>query len=224
MNIISNLFAQSPFRPLQGHIDKVHQCVSQLSAFFDAIYAENWSEVEAKQVIISELENDADNLKKEIRLRLPEGIFLPVARVDLLALVSDQDKLANKAKDIAGLMTGRRMTIPQSMQTIVTTYLDRSIDASAQAHKAVHELDELVETGFRGREADLVESMISELDSIENDTDDLQREVRSELFAIESELPPVDVVFLYKIIDLIGDISDKAEKVGSDLELMLARK
>lgn len=224
MSLISNLFAASPFRPMQDHIEKVHECVESLRSFLQAVYKKDWDQVDALQQKISQLENDADDLKKEIRLKLPEGIFLPVARTDLLGLVNAQDKLANKAKDIAGLMTGRRMEIPEALQASFAAYLDRCIDASAQAHKAIHELDELVETGFRGREAKLVEGMISELDAIENDTDDLQRKLRRELFDIEASLPAVNVVFLYKIIDWIGDLGDRAERVGSELELMLARK
>ncbi|WP_144392017.1 TIGR00153 family protein [Pleionea sediminis] len=224
MSLISDLFAASPFRPMQDHIDKVHECVSELKPFLAAVYAKDWTKVEEIQQKISDLENEADDLKKEIRLKLRDGIFLPVARTDLLGLVTAQDKLANKAKDIAGLMTGRKMEIPEQLQGSFKKYLERCIDASQQAHKAIHELDELVETGFRGREASLVADMISELDVIENDTDTLQRQVRRELFVLEADLPPVNVIFLYKIIDWIGDLGDRAERVGSDLELMLARK
>ncbi|NVJ49318.1 MAG: TIGR00153 family protein [Gammaproteobacteria bacterium] len=224
MSLISDLFAASPFRPMQDHISKVHECVSELKPFLEAVYRKDWAQVDSLQQKISRFENEADDLKKEIRLKLPGGIFLPVARTDLLGLVTAQDKLANRAKDIAGLMTGRQMEVPEVLQPSFMAYLERCIDASEQAHKAIHELDELVETGFRGREANLVEEMISKLDEIENDTDVLQRKLRKELFAIEADLPAVNVIFLYKVIDWIGDLGDRAERVGSDLELMLARK
>jgi hypothetical protein len=51
----------------------------------------------------------------------------------------------------------------------------------------------------------------------------LQIQVRRQLFAIELELNPIDVMFLYKIIEWVGDLADLAERVGSRLELMLAR-
>ncbi|MCO7225654.1 TIGR00153 family protein [Pleionea sp. CnH1-48] len=223
MNIISELFAASPFRPMQEHISKVHECVSKLQPFMEAVIEQQWSTVAELQLEIAHLENDADDLKKAIRLQLPDGLFLPVARTDLLALLTAQDKIANKAKDIAGLMTGRQMKIPSEVQEYFKAYTQRCIDASAQADKAIHELDELVETGFRGREVTLVENMVSELDAIENDTDQMQIKLRQQLFQLEAELPPVDVIFLYKIIDWLGDLADRAEKVGSHLELMLAR-
>ena len=95
--------------------------------------------------------------------------------------------------------------------------------AKQQASKAINELDELLETGFKGREVTLVEKMLVELDAIEQDTDDMQIKIRRQLRAIENELNPVDVMFLYKIIEWVGELADIAERVGSRLELMLAR-
>ena len=65
--------------------------------------------------------------------------------------------------------------------------------------------------------------MIAKLDALENHTDELEVGVRAELFRIESELPPVNVMFLYKVIDWIGELGDLAQRVGSRLELMMAR-
>ncbi|MCY1544656.1 hypothetical protein D9M68_805550 [compost metagenome] len=169
------------------------------------------------------MEGEADKLKKSVRLHLPKSLFLPVPRSDLLELLSVQDKVANRAKDIAGLMLGREMAIPQGLQPLMRAFVLRTVDASAQALKAMNELDELLETGFGGREAALVESMVEELESIEQDTDRMQVEVRRALFKLEKELPPVDVMFLYKIIEWIGDVADRAERVGNRLEQLLAR-
>lgn len=52
---------------------------------------------------ISHLEKEADVLKREIRLKLPRGLFMPVDRSDMLELLTQQDKLANLAKDIAAV-------------------------------------------------------------------------------------------------------------------------
>ena len=101
--------------------------------------------------------------------------------------------------------------------------MQRSIDASEQACVAINEFDELVETGFSGREVKLVESMIEKLDEIESDNDRIQVQVRAEMFKLEKELPPIDVIFMYKIIDWIGELADRAQRVGSRMELMLAR-
>ena len=115
------------------------------------------------------------------------------------------------------------MDIPLEIQTDFIAYLRRCVDATHQASKAINELDELLETGFRGREVTLVEKMLVELDAIEQDTDDMQISLRRKLRQIEASLNPIDVMFLYKIIEWVGELADIAERVGSRLELMLAR-
>ena len=77
-----------------------------------------------------------------------------------------QDQVANKAKDIAGIMVGRKRTFPEKMGDLFIEYLRRCVDAVEQANTTVNELDELVETGFRGSEVELVKSMLKKLDKI----------------------------------------------------------
>ncbi len=220
---ISSLFGSSPVKPLQSHMNSVQICVAELIPFIDAVLKQDWDDALKIQLKISELEHEADTLKRDLRLNLPNSLFMPVSRRDLLEVLTMQDNIANKAKDIAGLITGRKMNIPSSLGSQFKAYISRSIDASAQASKAINELDELVETGFKGREVKLVEKMIKKLDKIEGDTDKIQVKIRAEIFKRETELPPIEVMFLYKIIEWIGDLADIAQRVGSRLELMLAR-
>lgn len=222
-NPFLQLFGRSPIRPLQEHIDKVHACANKLVPFFEAVLAKDWDKAATIQRAITEMENEADILKRELRLNLPKGLFLPVPRTDLLDMLRSQDRIANKAKDIAGLILGRKMSIPDKLSDTFQKYLHRSLAATAQAHRAIHELDTLLETGFSGHEVTIVEEMIQELDDIEHDTDEMEIQIRKQLFTLEKELPPVDVMFLYSIIDWIGDLADRAQKVGGQLQLLIAR-
>jgi len=223
MNPILDLFAESPMKPMQTHMQKVEECVGLLPQFLDAVFAHDWDEMMRIQKMTRSKENEADELKKALRLNLPKGLFMPVSRIDLLNLLASQDKIANKAKDVAGLVTGRRMKFPKSVQPALKAYLARSIDAASQAGKAIRQLDELLESGFKGKEVNIAAEMITELDQIENDVDVLQIKMRRQLFALEEDLPAVDVIFFYKVIDWIGDLADLSQQVGSRLELLLAR-
>ena len=220
---ISGLFGSSPIRPLQQHMASVQECVNELLPYINAVLAKNWQEAAKHQASISELEREADRLKRELRLRMPNSLFMPVSRRDLLELLTMQDKVANKSKDIAGLILGRKMEFPGVLGPQIRNFVEKSIEASAQAQTAINELDELVETGFRGTEVKLVSSMIQKLDDLEHETDRIQIQIRSELVQLESKLPPIDVMFMYKVIDAIGDLGDRAQQVGSRLELLLAR-
>ena len=115
------------------------------------------------------------------------------------------------------------MQLPSAIADDYMVFVRRCVDACAQARRAIDELDELIETGFGDTEIDLIESMLKELDIIERDTDAIQIRIRAALFAIEKDLPPVDVMFYYRAIDWTGELADRAQRVGSRLQLMLAR-
>lgn len=223
-NTIIGVFAKSPIKPLEKHIRLVAKCSKQLIPFFNACTSLDWDEATKIRKQISTYEKDADALKRKLRLELPGGLFMPVERTDILELLSEQDKIANKSKDIAGRVLGRKIVIPESLQSSFILYLDRNLDAIQKAAEAINELDDLLETGFRGIEVELVEKMINQLDAIENDTDTMQIKIRQDLLEIENGLNPVDVIFLYQIIDWVGELADIAERVGARLEIMLARK
>jgi predicted phosphate transport protein (TIGR00153 family) len=222
-NPILNLFGRSPVTPLQKHMAKVFECVRVLEPFFEAVIAGDDNRMRELQEKIARLENEADDLKHDLRLHLPRTLFLPVERRDLLEVLTMQDNIANRAKDLAGLVRGRKMVIPDAIGSHFLQFVRRSIDACAQAEKTVNELDELVETGFSGSEVDTVQNLINELDRLEKETDQIQVKIRALLFDIERDLPPVDVMFLYRLIDWTGDIGDFSQRVGSRLQLLLAK-
>ena len=222
-SFIAGIFGRSPVRPLQQHMARVVECVKELPPFMEAAQAGDWARAQAQHLRIADLEHQADRLKKEIRLQLPSTLFMPVARADLLEMLTMQDRIANKTKDISGLMLGRRMRAPAGLGPEMLAFVRRNVDATVQADRSVEELDELFETGFRGAEVELVKKMLAELDAIESDTDRMQAELRAKLFAIEKDLAPVDAVFQYRVLEEIGDLGDLAQRVGSRLQLLLAR-
>ncbi|WP_370979589.1 TIGR00153 family protein [Agaribacterium sp. ZY112] len=223
INTISDLFGRSPIKPIQQHMASSVAAAALLPDYFKAGRAGDWEQAKSVYDEITKLEHKADELKVEIRLHLPKSLFLPVPRQDLLELLTVQDKVANTARDIAGLMLGRKMCFPETLQDAVDAYVASAVATANAALKAVNELDELLEFGFKGKELGIVESLVSELNAQEHIADEHERSLRSALFAVETELPPVEVMFLYRVIEQIGALADRAERVGSRLLLLVAR-
>ena len=221
-NVLANIFGASPVMPLEKHIEVAFRCAKKLRPFFAAAVNGDWETAVAIRDEIEELEHKADDMKKEIRLHLPKSLFMPVPREDLLELLLVQDMIANRTKDVSGLVLGRQLRIPEPISQQFLEFVDRNIDAAKQARKSVRELDELFTAGFKGAEVNLVQGLIEELDRIETDTDDKQAELRGALYQIEDTLKPVDAVFMYQVIELTGEIADMAERVGRRLELLLS--
>jgi len=221
-NYISKIFGTSPVMPIQDHVSTCYKAARELIKLFEFAVQGEWGQASATRDTIIRLENEADELKKQIRSQLPKSLFMPVPRGDILDLLLVQDRIANRARDVSGLVVGRQMMIPESIQQDFIAFVSRNVDAAKTARKSIRELDELFETGFRGAEADLVIALVEELDEIENDTDAMQANLRQKLFALEKDLPPVDVIFLYRVIELVGEIGDMAERIGRRLELLLS--
>lgn len=219
----SRLFAPSPFADLQKHINQTYIAVELLEPFLKAVLAEDWKEADRLQQQIYGLEGQADNLKRATRLNLPNSLFMPVARSDILELISQQDRIANKAKDIAGLMLGRKMQIPADLTEAMQGFLCTAIETVKQAKSSILKLDKIIGAGFGRQTQGLLEEMLSKLDDLEQKNDEQEVEIRAILFGLEQGMPPVDAVFLYKIIDWIGELADRAQKVGSRLQIMLVR-
>jgi predicted phosphate transport protein (TIGR00153 family) len=222
-NPISALFGRSPFKPMQQHMGVVYECVGLVPPLFDALMAGDQKALAETQEAIFAKEQEADKIKQQVRLHLPRSLFLPVDRRDLLDVLTVQDSIADTAQDIAGLLLQREMTVPKDMQADLSQLVRRCVDACGQSNAIIGELDELVETGFRGPEASRVEEMVAELNRIETETDDLAIALARSLFKHEDTMSPVSVMFWYRIIQWISNLADDAEKVGDRLLLLIAR-
>ena len=222
-NPIASLLGSSPFKPLQAHMRIVQECVAEMPALFDALVAGNAEALNEQKDKIFAKEGEADSLKQDLRAHMPKSLFMPVDRRDLLDLLDVQDSVANKIQDIAGLMVTRDMSVPKGMEESLTAFVQAVVTTCSQATKIIEELDELIEMGFRGREASDVEALLDELNTLEDKTDDMGIALVGSLFAQEDDLKPVSVMFWYQMLQWIGDVADNAENVGERMRLLIAR-
>ena len=222
-NPIGALFGRSPIKPIQAHLSKAQACVEALGEFLDAAAAGEWGTASRIQDEIFLAESEADQIRDDIRLHLPNRYLLPVSRSDLLELVASQDSLAAPIKQLTVIILSRQMVFPQQVATQLSGIYESGRNASRLALKAINELDELLETGFSGKEAVRVTTILAELDAIESESDKLQTACYSKIFEIENDVSPTTAMFLYRLTDLLGDLADNSQLIGNRLMLMLAR-
>jgi len=222
-NPIASLFGSSPFKPMQAHMRIVQECVSEVPDLFEALITNNQKSLKVQQERIFAKENEADILVHDLWVHLPKSLFMAVDRRDLLDLLSVQDNIADTAQDIAGLMMERDMSVPDEMAEPLKALVQRCVDACVHAATIIDRLDELIESGFKGREATEVEDLVKELNEIEDQTDKMGMDLVRLLFANEDNMKPVSVMFWYQMIQWIGDLADHSEAVGNQMRLLIAR-
>lgn len=218
---ILDMFGRSPIRLLQHCIKKIYNCVELLPYFFEALITQDWKQASSVHQNIIQFEKEADELKRAFRRRhLPKSLLILVPRGDFPSFLDKQDKIANTAKDIVGIMIGRQMEIPSPLITKFKNFLNHWVKASEQAQEAINELDELLASGFPRKQTDDVDKLIEQLNNTEYQTNKLQTKVRQSLFQIKNTLAPVNVIFLHNIIEQIGFLSNHAQQTGNHLQLL----
>ena len=220
---ITDIIKKSPFGPIQAHMIVSKASVEELINFLQFAIDLNWDEAVQSRKLISELENQADALKAETRGLLTKSIFLAVPREDILDLIKLADDIPNTVKDISGLMIGRQIEIPKQIASSFLLFAKEAAAITDAAAEAVDYIDELFQFSFGGNAAIKMQQLIEKLNSLENKNDHSEITLRAELFAIEKDFPPINIVFLYDIINKIGELSDRAEQVGHRISLIASR-
>lgn len=201
----------------------VSRCADELIPFLDALLEGDRERATRHGDRIFELEHDADRLKNELRSHLPRHLFMPVDRRDLLHLLGAQDSIADRAQDVAALLLLRPVVVPPFLSDALPELVARSVDAVHKAAEAIGEIDDLLESGFRGAEIDRCHEIIGEISGIESETDDLGLRMLGLLFDHEQDMSALRLVFWQRVIQRIGQAADHAENVGDRLRLLIAR-
>ena len=219
---IDKLVGRSPIGPMQEHMRAAVECAEQITPLVAAMTSGDSDAIRECRARIDDLEHRADEIKHQIRSNLPRRLMLAMERRDMLEILDHQDSIADVTQDIAELVDQRQMHLPTALVEPVTALTRRVVAACEQGQRVIDELDELLETGFAGREAARVEGMIEELGRIESETDVLLDTACRALFALEDELG-VATVYWHQILMWIADLADYAERVGNRLRLLIAQ-
>ncbi len=224
MQTLARLFGRSPFSPLQTHMTKVAACVHEIIPLFEALEKKDYLLVETLAEKISRLEHEADLTKNDIRNNLPTGLFLPIARENLLEILSLQDDIADLAEDIAMLLTLRDIQIEPVFAEAFREFLQKNLETFQEAHKIIQELGELLENSFGGSEAEKVKKMVDKVAYKEHESDLLQRKLLRKLFR-ECDTMPFPLFYIWlKVTQEIAGLSDVSESLANRVRMTLEVK
>lgn len=220
---IFDLFAKSPFGPLQEHMNKIMECVRMIPDLFRAIEADDEERIRVITEKVQAAEYEADEIKNQIRSDLPSTIFTPVDRDDLVDILSFQDHISDVAEDVTVLYGMKKLPFPESIREPFWKFLEQVMETVEQYGRISGVLDELMQASFGGAEAGKVLAMISVLSEMEHQADLRQAELLRKLLSLEEELGALNIILWMRVFQCVGDIANGAEKVGNRLRLFLSK-
>ena len=216
------LLSVSPFSILKKHMTVTQSCVKELEAVYEATYQQDFKTVQALHENIVHAEHAADHLKKDFRAHLHRDLLLPIPRNELLKLMHLQDKIANEAKDISGLIIERSLIIPTSLHPLFKQLVSETCHTYNMAYQSSILLSKLVKTVFSKKVRKNICGSLDQLDAYEQQTDQTQHQLRCLLFSVEQEYPPLEVMCLYRLIHYTGQLADHAQNIGNHLIEIIA--
>ena len=224
MQTLARLFGRSPFAPLQTHMDRVAACVHQLVPLFAALAAKDYPQVELIAAEISKLEHDADLTKNDIRNHLPSGLFLPIAKASLLDILSLQDTIADRAEDVAVLLTFHNLEILPVFASELQDFLTKNLETFEKGYGIIKEMGELLESSFGGIEAEKVSKMVDVVAFKEHEADVLQAILLKKMFSQSAAMSTPEFFLWMKVIQELAALSDESERLANRVRMTLEVK
>lgn len=224
MRTIAKVFGQSPFVPMQLHMEKVAESVYTLPSIFAAYRQGDSVLVRDLSEKISRREHEADQIKNDIRNSMPRGLFMPVDRTNLERMISIQDSIANCAEDIGVLLTFKQAGAFEGFDAGFDVFLNLSLEAFGLARNIIEALDELLETGFGGVEAQAVRNLVDQVAAKEHETDVRQQELVRLILKHEQDISYGDFYLWTRIIQKVAAIADRSENLSLEVRTTLDSK
>ncbi len=168
---------------------------------------------EAAVVAASKAESSADDLRRDIEYTLYGKALLPESRGDILGLLETFDTLPNRAETVLYSLRCQRIKIPDELQADFQKLIDVNLQAYYLVRKAVDNLMNNPRVTLHSTK---------DVDAKESESDNLERDIICTVF--NSEMDMGTKILFKDLALLIGDISDRAEKVADRIGIVAIKR
>ena len=194
-----------------GHCDA---CFDQFEVAFSYYLEHGIDEHFASQVDKThQIESNADDLRREIEHLLYGKALLPESRGDILGLLETYDRLPNIAETILFVVQSQHMVLPDDLRP----ELKKLCDVNLKTYRILRQAVELLMTNPKA-----TLGATKEVDQLESESDQLERALITQIFQRKEDN---GTKILWKeLVLLIGEISDRAERVADRIGLVAIKR
>ena len=224
MSTIGKLFGRSPFHLVQRHMNQVSKCIDRMNDALDAFSAGAFDQLGPLAKEVSKLEHQADQIKDDVRNHLFRRFFMPVDRSQVLEVLSLQDQIADTAEDICVLLTMKQILIHAEFADGFRKFRDLNFKTFQLAVSIIDQLDELVETGFGGAEADKIRTIAHDVAFHEHQVDVVQQELLHKIYAMDDRMSMGEFYLWMQITRTLSVVSNTSENLADRILMTLSLK
>jgi len=163
---------------------------------------------------IHDVESQADDLRMKIERKMYKGAFLPAYREDIIDLLEELDRVANKAEESGDMIYLMRPAIPVELH-------DDLLEITRLTVEAYQPIPAMV-TAIIGDDYK-VKKEVKLIDRLESQIDAIQFHAIKRVYQ-ELDLDKTDKLVLKMLIDQLCTVSDRLENVGDHISIIAIKR
>lgn len=202
---------------LESRIDEYLDHTSEVGLLFlEAIrdyVGGRWEEFESRRTHVTDLENHADDLRRQVERQLYVETLIPESRGDVLGLLEHTDEVINKAKVALMRFSVQRPEIPESVRS-------EYLEITEYGSHAVQELVMGIRAFFRNPSA--VTDYTHKVGFWEKEADTVAERLQRCIFDMDIDLGRK--IHLANFVRNIDAVADEAEDVSERLSISAIKR
>lgn len=206
LETFASLFSGSPFKPLLRHRNAVMNALTHLNRQIQVLNSEHTKTV-ASSSWIKELPHQLEAMAQEVLFCLQKPSLMAQPREVIMDALQSQNQLAHQTFRLSERLSYRPLRLPAEMSVPLNDLTRQFGKTVYQLRRAVIELNELSQGGFRKQynqsQGRFRRNLACDVDELRK----ISQEIREQTCLMENTIDPVDVALLFLILDDISDLS-----------------
>lgn len=198
------------------HVELVYVCFNEFKELMNYFYKNEFDLIDDKVKKISEIEHEADELRRMMEIEFYEGAFLPFDREDRIMLAEVVDSVADIIEAAAYGISLSKIRFPEEFEEDFSQLMDTISDTVFVLKECIEMLD--VDLSAAITKAHEVEEKEERVDAIE-------RRILKKLYESyrNEKIGVLKLMELKETVEKLGHIADRAEN-ASDRALIIVAK
>ena len=215
------MFLTSPFEGLQEHAEKIKECAWTFQQAVECHASDQCKRFEELREEISEIESQADAVKRRIRGHIPVGTLMPVDKFQLFRLLGEQDKVFDTMEEALNWLSFRSEPgIPKELEKDFFRLVDAVIAPVEKLGPMLAEARSYFKS-YSEKQRGAVKDITHKLRLLEHEADIIEDMIKLKVFNMQSD--PVTIFHMIRLAEIIGSIADHAQNAGDMMRAMLSK-
>jgi uncharacterized protein len=199
------------------HVELVYKCVWKLKELMPPFYQGDFDTLDVRVEEMSQLEHQADEIRRKMEIEFFKGAFLPFDREDRIILAELVDSVADMAQEAAYGISLSHITFPAQYHDDFSELVDEVCDSISVLKECVALLD-----------VDLEQAILKahEVEVREEKVDRIEREIIKRLYQSyrDDEFGILKLIELKEMVLRMGNIVDRAEDASDRIPIIVAKR